>query len=200
VPHLIQHLALAAALEIFFQFQRTIEMVLDRTFASAGDDDDVFDARRDRFFDHVLNQRFVDQREHLFRRGLGRGEKACAQSGSGNNGFTYIGSNHRGIVCEGVGEVKISSALFSRDMALVMRGNSFTLKNVVNIIREFFCTCAVVLQRKRRIGDDNGNSSSVPAQGRSVRWSRRDSGRGGFPFRNSRQPVLAFPGGTEGWR
>jgi len=33
------------------------------------------------------------------------------------------------------------------------------LKNVVNIIREFFCTCAVVLQRKRRIGDGNENSS-----------------------------------------
>ncbi len=112
VPHLIQHLALAAALEIFFQFQRAVEMVFDRALASSGDHDDVFDARRDRFLDDVLNQRFVDQREHLFRRGFGCGKKACTQSGGGNNGFTYIGSHHGGIVCEGVGEVKISSALY----------------------------------------------------------------------------------------
>ncbi len=112
VPHLIQHLALAAALQILFQLEGTVEVVFDRAFTSAGDDDDVFDARRDGFFDDVLNQRFVDQRKHLFGRSLGGGEKACTQSGCGNNSFTYIGSDHRAIVCEGVGEVKISSALY----------------------------------------------------------------------------------------
>ena len=96
VPHLVEHLAFAAALEIFFQFERTVEVVFDRAFASACDDDDVFDAGGDRFFDDVLNQRFVDQRQHLFGGCFGGRKKACTQSGSGNNSFTYICSCHRG--------------------------------------------------------------------------------------------------------
>ncbi len=66
VPHLVQDLALAAALEIFFEFQRTIEMIFNRALPAAGDDDNVFDPGRDRFFHDILNQRFVDQRQHLF--------------------------------------------------------------------------------------------------------------------------------------
>ena len=54
-------LTLAAALEIFFQFNGTVEVIFDRAFAPAGDDDNVFDSGRDRFFHGILNQRLVDQ-------------------------------------------------------------------------------------------------------------------------------------------
>ena len=41
VPHLVEHLPLAAALEIFFQLQRPVKVVFDRALTAAGDDDDV---------------------------------------------------------------------------------------------------------------------------------------------------------------
>lgn len=134
MPDLVKDLPLAAALEIFFEFERAVEVIFDRTFSSSGNDDDVFDAGCDGLLHDVLNQRLVDQREHLFGRGFGSGEKACAQSSSGNNGLTYIHAHHRAIVCDGVSEVKIRAP-----------GNSFTLKNVVNIIREFVSSCGSVV-------------------------------------------------------
>ena len=61
-PHLVQELRLAAALEVFFQLQGSVEMVLDRALPSPGDDDNVFDSRGDRFFHRILNQWLVDER------------------------------------------------------------------------------------------------------------------------------------------
>ena len=51
------------------------------------DDDDLLDARGDRLLDAVLDDRLVDQRQHLFGLRLRRGKEAGAPSGGRKNGF-----------------------------------------------------------------------------------------------------------------
>ena len=90
----LEQLSFAVAFEIFFQLERAVEMVFDRPFSAARDDDDVLDARGDGFFDRVLDQRFVHQREHLFGRGFGGRKKAGSQAGGGDDGFPDGGRRH----------------------------------------------------------------------------------------------------------
>ena len=80
-------LALAARLEKRLELHRDVEVIFDRVLAAAGDQDDVVDARRDRFFDAVLNDRLVDQRQHFLRLRLGRGKEAGAETGGGEHGL-----------------------------------------------------------------------------------------------------------------
>ena len=106
VPHLAQQLAFAVALEVFLQFDGAVEMIFDGALATTGDDDDVFDARGNGFLHRILNQRFVDQRQHFFRRSFCRGKKPRAEAGGGENGFSNLCSRHSGIVCDGINDVK----------------------------------------------------------------------------------------------
>ena len=71
-------------------------MIFDRPFATPRHDDDVFDSRGDRFFDGVLNERFVHQGKHFFGGGFSRGEKASAEAGRGDNGFSNRQNGHAG--------------------------------------------------------------------------------------------------------
>ena len=64
-------------------------MVFDRRFALAGHEDDVFDAGGASFLDGVLDQRLVDQGQHLLGDGLGRRQEPGAQSGNRENRFTH---------------------------------------------------------------------------------------------------------------
>ena len=41
-------------------------MVLERGFATAGYEDDLFDPRLQRFLDRILDQRLVENGEHFF--------------------------------------------------------------------------------------------------------------------------------------
>ena len=62
-------------------------MVLDGALAAAGDEDHVGDARGDRLLHRVLDERLVDDRQHLLRRGLGRRQEARAEAGDGKDGL-----------------------------------------------------------------------------------------------------------------
>ena len=62
-------------------------MIFNRAFFAPGNDQDRFDSRSNGFFDRVLNQRLIDERQHLFRRSFGCGQKSGSQSGGGKNGF-----------------------------------------------------------------------------------------------------------------
>ena len=84
---LLELLALAARLEKRLELHRDVEVILDRVLAAAGDEDDVVDARRDRFLDAVLNDRLVDERQHFLRLRLGGGQEARAEAGGGEDGF-----------------------------------------------------------------------------------------------------------------
>ena len=64
-------------------------MIFDGVFAAPGDDDDVLDARGDALLDDVLNQRLVDDRQHLFGLRLGGRQKSRAQARCGKHGFAH---------------------------------------------------------------------------------------------------------------
>ena len=93
LPDFGQLFALAARLEIRFELHRHVEMILDGVLAAPGDQNDVVDARGDRFLDAVLNDRFVDERQHFFGLRFGGGQEPCAQSGGREDSFADDGSH-----------------------------------------------------------------------------------------------------------
>ena len=62
--------------------------------AAAGDEDELLDSGFARFFDAVLDHRFVNHGQHFFRNGLGCGEEARAHACHGKNGFTDLLLGH----------------------------------------------------------------------------------------------------------
>ena len=88
-PHLAEHLDVALLLEQVLELVGEVEMVLDRPFLARGDDDDLLDAGRHRLLDGVLDDRLVDQRQHLLRLRLGGGEEAGAPSGGRKDSLAY---------------------------------------------------------------------------------------------------------------
>ncbi len=82
----IQQLLLALRLQHSLQFGIAIEMIFNSPLGTACNKYKRLGARRQRFVDRVLNQRLVDDGQHLFRAGLGDGKKARAASGNGENG------------------------------------------------------------------------------------------------------------------
>ena len=73
--------------EVGFELGADVEVVFHGGFAAAGDDDDLVAAGGDGLFDAVLDERLVDEDEHLFGHGLGGGQEACAESGGGEDCF-----------------------------------------------------------------------------------------------------------------
>ena len=69
------------------QLELAVEMVLDDALVAAGDEDEMLDAGLARLVDHMLDQRPVDDRQHLLRHGLGGGQEAGAEAGDRENGF-----------------------------------------------------------------------------------------------------------------
>ena len=88
---LFELVALAARLEKRLELDRHVEVILDGVLAAAGDQDDVVDARRHRFLDAVLDDRLVDQRQHLLGLRFGRREKTGAEAGGREHGFANGG-------------------------------------------------------------------------------------------------------------
>ena len=65
-------------------------MVLDGGLARAGDEQQALHADAGEFFHHVLDHRLAADGQHLFRLGLGRGQKPRAKPGHGNDGNTDV--------------------------------------------------------------------------------------------------------------
>ncbi len=81
LAHAAEHLDVALLLEQVLELVGVVEVILDRALLAAGDDDHLLDAGRDRFLDGVLDDRLVDQRQHLLGLRLGRGQEAGAPTG-----------------------------------------------------------------------------------------------------------------------
>jgi hypothetical protein len=62
-------------------------MILDDAFVAAGHEDKMLDSRLARFIDHMLENRPVDDRQHLLRDRFGRRQKPRAETGDGQHGF-----------------------------------------------------------------------------------------------------------------
>src|SRR3546814_625530 len=70
-----------------FEFEGDVEMILDRALAAPGDEDHLLDPRLARLVDRILDQRPVDDRQHLLRNRLGGGQEPGAETGNGKDGF-----------------------------------------------------------------------------------------------------------------
>src|SRR5205085_1438910 len=71
---------LAALAQHVLQFERDVEVVLDGGLTAPGDDDDRLDAGQNRLLDDVLDERLINERQHLLRRRLRRRQEARAQA------------------------------------------------------------------------------------------------------------------------
>ena len=78
-------------LQLGLQLMRGVKMLLDGPLGARNDDQDVRDAGGGGFFDDVLNDRLVHQREHLFGHRFGDGEEAGAVTSGGNDSFADDG-------------------------------------------------------------------------------------------------------------
>ena len=98
-----QHLDVALALEQLLELVGVVEVVLDRPLLAAGDDDDLLDAGGDRLFDAVLDDRLVDQRQHLLGLRLGGGQEPCAPAGGREDCFSNAQNDPRELCVGGGG-------------------------------------------------------------------------------------------------
>src|SRR5665647_1788497 len=65
----------------------TVEVVLERGLVASGHHEDIAQPGARGLFDDVLDGRLVDDRQHLLRRRLGRGQEAGAQTGCRDHGL-----------------------------------------------------------------------------------------------------------------
>ena len=88
LPHAPEHLDVALVLEQVLELVVVVEMVLDRPLLAAGDDDHLLDAGGDCLLDAVLDDRLVDQRQHLLGLRLGRGQESRPPAGGRKDCFS----------------------------------------------------------------------------------------------------------------
>ena len=67
-----------------------VKIVLDRGLAAVGDDEDLLNARRDRFFYDVLEDGLVHQRQHLLGNALGVRQQSRPETGRRDYSFPYF--------------------------------------------------------------------------------------------------------------
>src|SRR5690606_14936270 len=74
----IQQFQLVLAFQFVFQFRDAVKVIFNGSLVAASDKDQFCDSSGDSLFDSVLNQWFVDNRQHFLGHGLGGGQKTCA--------------------------------------------------------------------------------------------------------------------------
>ena len=87
LPEEIERFVLLPLQQGHLQLELPVEMVFDDRLVAAGDEDEMLDAGLARFVDDMLDQRPVDDRQHLFRHGLGGRQEPGAEPGNGEYGF-----------------------------------------------------------------------------------------------------------------
>ena len=88
---LLERRRLAALASVASSSYLDVEMVLDDALVAAGDEDEMLDAGFARLVDRVLDQRPVDDRQHLLGHRLGGGQEAGAEAGDGKDGLADAG-------------------------------------------------------------------------------------------------------------
>src|SRR5215469_5801362 len=94
--------ALSIAAQRVFEFYRAVEMVFDCPFAATSDDHDVLYASGASFFDGVLNERPIDQWQHLHGHRFRRWKESIVEPACGDDRPTNCVSRHglmRSVFC-----------------------------------------------------------------------------------------------------
>ena len=77
-------------LQVGFQLERVVEMILDHAFTAVGDDQNILDSGSDSLLNDVLNRGLIHNIEHFLWNGLGSGEHAGPHTSGRNNCFSYF--------------------------------------------------------------------------------------------------------------
>ncbi len=104
-----QLLDLALVLEEPLELDRQVEVVLDRPLLARRDDDDLLDPGRDGFFDRVLDDRLVHQRQHLLGLRLGGGQEAGPPASSREDGLSNAHRTSSCVAWAGAGSIPAGS-------------------------------------------------------------------------------------------
>ena len=83
----VERLLLLPLEQRHLEFELAVEMILDDALVAPGDEYEMLDAGLARLVDDVLDQRPVDDRQHLLRHGLGGRQEPGAKPGDGKDGF-----------------------------------------------------------------------------------------------------------------
>ena len=94
VENFLELLHPAALFQRLLKLDGVVEVIFHRRLAAPGHQDELLDPGVARFLDRVLDKRLVHDRQHFLRQRLGRGQKACAETGHGKNGL-LDGLDHR---------------------------------------------------------------------------------------------------------
>ena len=94
IAHQIELFVLAGFLQLLLQLVGLVEIIGHRMFVAIGDEHQRVAARFDRLVHRVLDQRLVDDRQHLLGHRLGGREESGAEAGDGENRFTDAGHRH----------------------------------------------------------------------------------------------------------
>lgn len=86
-------LALSFPLEHSFELDFAVEVVFKSLFSSAGDNDDIGNARLDKFLYDVGNARYYSNGKQFLGNGFGYWQKACTVSSSDNDTFHEFDCN-----------------------------------------------------------------------------------------------------------
>jgi hypothetical protein len=81
------------------ELEGVVEVLDDRGLAAAGHEDHLLDPRLARLVDRILDQRPVDDRQHLLGDRLGRGKKTRAETG--NRKHRLADGTTKSLVCHG---------------------------------------------------------------------------------------------------
>src|SRR5277367_3188607 len=84
---LFEQIRLAPLAQGRFELEGAVEMILDRTFRPARDKKELLDTRCLRLLDRVMDQRFVDDRQHFLGHRLGCREKPGPEPGDREDSF-----------------------------------------------------------------------------------------------------------------
>src|SRR6185312_12781179 len=89
---------LAALLERGLELVGMVEMILDRRLGASGDENEFLDSSGLRLLDRVLDQRLVDDRQHLLRHRLGGRKESRTQASDREDGLAnWLCHEHRSL-------------------------------------------------------------------------------------------------------
>ena len=70
------------------KLKRDVEMILNDTFATTSDKNHLLNTRLAGFIHRILDERAVDNRQHFFGNGFGRGQETRSQTSNRKNSFS----------------------------------------------------------------------------------------------------------------
>ena len=121
--HTRQQFVLPLRFERGLELRRTIEVILDRLLGVSGDEHEMLDPGRDCFLHRVLDERLVDDREHLLRKRLRRRQEPGTET---RHRKDRLSNPDRHCLASSIGDTSPPPAIRERRAFFAAAGSSYT--------------------------------------------------------------------------